>query len=139
MDDEIKNIDDEEILLRRIPTSENYWNPGDNLPLAKEAYHPRDYDEEGISLSRKKFIDNLNAFCENDRGSTYFVGKLRVEDVRELGIKIEPDPLKNAPGHVIFPELNYEDRYETKQKEWKVKLAHQLTFDITGPHPEELT
>ena len=125
-------IDDDEILYRRIPVSQEWYDPNDDLPPSPEAFRPVKHDATGLSLSREKY-KNIEEAARGQAGKNYFVAVLRAGDLREHGIEVVACPQKEDPGHAGIPALNYEDRKTDQAKEWKTILAHKLTIRVEGP------
>lgn len=138
MPDGTEAIEDDEILYRRIPVSQNWYNPGQDPPLSPEAFKPNRHDLNGISLSRGKYDSIEDVGCERE-GRKYFVAVIRAGDLTGKGIEVVPDPIKDHPGidddlgHVMIPKMNYVDRKEDLCREWKNVLATELCLRVEGP------
>lgn len=138
MPDGTEAIEDDEILYRRIPVSQNLYNPDQDPPLSPVAFGPRKYDVDGISLSRGKYRNVEDVGRERD-GRKYYVAVMRAGDVASRGIEAVPDPIKDHadldddPGHVIVPKMNYQNRKEDFCREWKNMLATELCLRVEGP------
>ena len=129
-------IDDEELLYRRIPASQDWYDPSKEPNLAVPAFRPRKYDTTGISLSRAKY-KSLREAAQNPRGKSCYIAVLRAGDLRSAGIEVVPRPEDGDPGHAEIPSLNYENRKSDQAKEWIVLLAHELAKEVEGPFEGE--
>jgi hypothetical protein len=125
-------IEDDEILLRRIPIA-LFDATSDPKPSA-EAFHPMPYDATGISVSRRKYI-SAEEVARNPRGKSYYVALLRMTDLRAEGIRVEPRPTADNPGHAEFPEIRYDNRKSVEVEQWKVALATRVCLGVLGPFP----
>ena len=133
---ETESITDDEILFRRIPESQNWYDPNRDLPVSPEAFLPRRHDttdEMGISLWRAKYI-TLEGASRGWPGKSYYVAKLRAGDLRRQGIQVVATPhLGSERGHASIPELNYENRKSERVKELGLLLALRLCLEVKGP------
>jgi len=127
-------IDDAEFLYRRVPDSQRWYDPKTHPQLSPEAFRPQRHDLTGISLYRDRYKAIEDA-AKGREGKRYYVAVLRAGDLRAGGIEVVPRPCENDPGHVEIPGLNYEARKTQQVREWKVRLAHNLTLEVRGPFP----
>jgi hypothetical protein len=69
-------------------------------------------DTNGLSLFRKSCLsdpaDALLAVPE-DKRPLYGIVEVPISLLGELGLTATPDPIAEAPGHVVIPELNSND------------------------------
>ena len=134
MADACEPITDDEELYRRIPVSQNYYDPSISEPPSPKAFRPRKPDETGLSIQRAKFA-SVEEICTNDGGRRYYVAVLRAGDLRERGIEVVPRPERGSPGHAELPRLRYENRRNTECEELQVMLARELCVRVVGPFP----
>ncbi len=134
MADACEPITDDEELYRRIPVSQNYYDPSIPEPPSPKAFRPRESDETGLSIQRAKFASE-EEICTNDRGSRYYVAVLRAADLRARGIEVVSRPLSGNPGHAELPQLRYENRRNPEPEELQVMLARELCVRVVGPFP----
>lgn len=131
-------IEDDELLYRRIPASQNWYNPDQDPPLSPEAFKPTKYDDDGISFSRAKY-SSIEDVGREKEGRKYYVAVIRAGDIASIGIQVVPDPISNDPtlgddpGHAIIPRMNFENRKEDSCREWKNVLATKLCLRVEGP------
>lgn len=127
-------IGDDEILYRRIPVSNNFYDPATGK-LSPEAFAPhKENDETGLSVSRGKY-KSVEEAARNRPGKSYFVAVLRAADLRKDGINVVPRPqLPDGfdPAHAELPDLNSANRKDSETQECKRKLV-KLSLEIKGP------
>jgi len=125
-------IADDEILYRRIPVSQGWFNPKVDSHPSPEAFKPTQFHDTGLSLSRSKYKE-IEEAARGTQGKQYFVAVLRAGDLRAEGIPVEPKPVAGDPGHAEVPGLTYVDRKTDQSVEWKTLLARKLCLRIEGP------
>lgn len=105
--------------------------------LAPEAFQPhKDNDTTGISLARLEF-KRIEEIAKGPSKRGYYVAKLYVRDVRQVGLSVEyrPDvPWGHDDSHVEIPELNAGVRELNQAFEAQEALA-KMVFDVVGPFP----
>jgi hypothetical protein len=138
-------IEDDELLLRRIPVSRDWCHPAAEPPVQADAFGPAKFDTDGLSLSRAQSasrpeflsIEQFGASGKAKQG--YFVAVLRAGDLRAHGIAISEDPIvgdpdvPDNPGHVLLPQLNFADRTKPDVLQAMQILADELTLRVEGP------
>lgn len=128
------SVDDAERVYRRIPVSQNWFDPAVSPIPSPQAFRPLKYDDKGISLTRVKFHDSPQAACgSNSLG--YYIAELSVKRIRALGADVVADPTEADPGHCIIPELTYESRKSDIALEIMNALARTLCEEVHGPFP----
>jgi len=132
MGDGAEPIEDDECLYRRVRL--DYYDPKQADEPSPLAFHPRDYDQTGISVFRAKYT-TPELVAQNDRGKRYYVAVLRAGDLRAHGIHVVPRPEGHPSGHAEIPELTYENRRTDAAEEAKQLLARKLCLRIIGPLP----
>ncbi|MBN1345415.1 MAG: hypothetical protein JXQ73_22165 [Phycisphaerae bacterium] len=125
-------IDDDEILYRRIPVSQGWYDSAKHPPVNSQAFMPTKHDEDGISLWRAKY-KTVEEAAQGPSGKGYFVAILRAGDIRREGIQATPTPELAGPGHVSLPDLNYKDRRTDKVLEAARRLATTICRRVEGP------
>jgi hypothetical protein len=120
--DEHAPVDANEFVYRRI--HHTLFRSDLLLPVRFAAFRPNQHDTTGLSVFRAAFVQavdtlaNLEASKQND----YYVARLSVVDLRNLGLTVVADPNPNGPaGHAIIPELNWQAYLANKQG-WKSTL-----------------
>ncbi len=109
----------DEILYRRIPL---IWK---GPPPSRDAFEPKQQDGNGLSLYRKKHVSLLDAArSPTNPGRHYFVAELIAGDLLQQGMKLQIDP--KDKGHVLIPNLNFQNREGDAQQRWQTKMAMEL-------------
>jgi hypothetical protein len=127
-------IDDEELLYRRIPVSQNWYDPASTLPPSPKAFKPhRTNDASGLSLYRARF-KTAQEVAANDREARFYVAVLKAGDLRRRGVEVLPRPLPGDPGHAELPDLRSDNRDQTRCLELQLALT-RLCVSIEGPYP----
>ena len=132
MADGTEPVDDHETLYRRIMLE--HFDPDQGLEPSPKAFHPRKYDQTGLSVFRAKYATPEDV-ARNDRGKRYYIAVLRAVDLRANGLDVIPRTEGNVPGHAELPGLTYENRYTDAAVEAKQLLARKLCLKILGPLP----
>lgn len=127
-------VADDEILYRRIPISQGWYDESVEQPVSPEAFRPRAADEDGLSLCRAKYM-TLEEAAHGPSAKGYYVIELRAGDLRARGIEVSPTPDRGGPGHASIPLLNYADRKTDRALEIKQLLATKLWLRVKGPFP----
>lgn len=125
-------IADHELLYRRIPVSQGYYDPAVDLNPSPMAFKPTRDDASGLSVYRAKY-KTIEAAAQGRPGKSYYVAVLRAGDLRAIGIDAVPQPLEADPGHAGIAGLTYENRKRMPYLEWQTLLAEQLCLRIEGP------
>jgi hypothetical protein len=125
-------IADHELLYRRIPVSQGYYDPAVDPNPSPLAFKPTRDDTLGLSLYRAKY-KTMEAAAQGRPGKSYYVAVLRAGDLRAVGIDVVPKPLEGDPGHAEIAGLTYENRKRMPYFEWQTLLAEQLCLRIEGP------
>ena len=132
--DGIEPISDHEVLYRRIPLSENWYDPQISPHPSPKAFRPRPDDTTGLSIVRGRYT-KVEDVAVNPRGSLYYVAELRAGDLRQHGIEVVPAPREDDPGHAEIINLSYENRGTDQAEELQVLLARTLCIRVHGPFP----
>ena len=137
MSDASDPLGEDEILYRRI-LSDHYDPSIDDRP-SPAAFRPGRHDTTGISFFREKYKTAEELARMAGRRPSYFVASFRCGDLQGAGIEVLPAPLPGQanqvaePGHVELPELRYEMKVESSEKQ--VLLAERLCIEVLGPFP----
>lgn len=109
-------IADGELLLRRIPASQNWVDPQIKSvdPLA---FHPRQSDTTGLSLSRAKYAGPAEEAARGAEGKRFYIAILSVDRFCDAGIEAIPSPLPGHDGHAEIPALPFENRRSDRSRE----------------------
>lgn len=138
VEDRVEPIADDEEVYRRIPCSQNWYDPttGSLSPLAFDPHKKR--DTTGISVYRARF-KSIEDAAVGRPDKSYFVAVLRVGDLRQHGIRIVPRPQVEGgfdPAHAELPDLNAVNRKTTEAINHQQLLAKKLCLRVEGPfHP----
>jgi hypothetical protein len=128
MQDGTDPIADDELLYRRIPVSKGWY---DEQGLSAEAFDPRPDEETGISIYRAKYV-SLEKAAQGKSKKGYWVAVLRAGDLRRHGIRVEPRPLPEDPGHAELPDLTCHNRDSAEARERQQRLV-ELCLRVEGP------
>jgi hypothetical protein len=103
-------IADHELLYRRIPISQGWYDPAiDPKPLL-QAFRPRSDDVTGISVVRGEPYNTAEQGAQGSSKSGYFVLVLRAGDLRAHGIDVVPRPVEGISGHAEITNLTAMNR-----------------------------
>ncbi len=123
-----RSIEPDEAIIRRIRKCPGYYNPLKNPPIERGAFTPNKNDEDGLSfyLERELSVEGLLA-ASNRPAIDYVIVRLKASDLYELGLSLDrtnnPDDL---PGHVVIPEINFQDYEDPRQKPRLKELGKAL-------------
>jgi len=125
-------IEDGEIIYRRIPTTQGWFDPQTDPRPSPEAFKPTKLDTTGISFSRRKYktVEEAARGC----GKEYFVAELRAGDLSANSLHLVPRPTDEDPSHCELLQINLEDKDTNSVKESKLQLS-ELTRRVLGPFP----
>ncbi len=124
--DEHEPVEESEFVYRRIPRA--YFKAGLPAPILREAFRPSANDTTGLSVFRARFAQPLDTLVNVHpaRINDYYVARLPVRALQDLGLTVRPDPLPGGPpGHAVIPELT-SAAYRAQKDHWKtvfVQLA----------------
>jgi hypothetical protein len=125
-------ITDDELLYRRIPVSQNWYDRAIDEKPSPLAFRPTQFDTTGLSLSRSKY-KTIEEAARGAQGKQFFVGVVRCGDLRAVGIEVKPDPKVDDPGHCEIRGLTYATRKTDLSVEWQTLLARELCLRVEGP------
>jgi hypothetical protein len=124
-------ISPDEILYRRIPESEEWYNP-DSGVTEIQTFRPTKADDTGLSLSRAKYRTPEQVGAEGRAGKLYWVAALVASDVTAAGVEVVPRPTAENPGHSEAPSLNYQNR-KSNESVIATKRLRDSIIEVTGP------
>jgi hypothetical protein len=132
--DEHDPVDDGEFVYRRIHRT--FLDPSMSIPIQFPAFRPTQNDTTGLSVFRACFLVQPQDTLANvaaDKAKDYYVARLAVRDLRNLGLTVVPEPVPGGPlGHAVIPELSW-PAYQGQKQLWKpivVELAKLASADI---------
>mgnify|MGYP001585539532 CR=1 FL=1 len=83
MADEPDRISDDELLYRRIPVSQGWYDPENELPPSPKAFRPNEArDKTGLSVFRARYV-TVRDLTQNRSGNRYYIAVLRTGDLRK--------------------------------------------------------
>ena len=119
-----------EFVYRRIHMC--YFRSDSPIAILRGAFHPTDSDNSGISVFRAHFVSPID-LIPPDKMNLYYVARLSMRALRQLGLSVTPDPTGGGPlGHAVVPELAWQ-AYQSDKAKWRpvlVKLAVLASADI---------
>jgi hypothetical protein len=125
-------VSDDELLYRRIPVSQGWYQPESDT-LSPQAFHPREDDVTGLSLSRVRFFVTPADAARGASKRGYWLAVLRAADLRARGMHVVPSPRDGDPGHAEIEDLRYDNRKSDEAEGWKVAMANKLWIEVLGP------
>ncbi|HYV34792.1 MAG TPA: hypothetical protein VE988_03750 [Gemmataceae bacterium] len=126
-------VEESETVYRRIPGV--FFNGQLTIPVQREAFRPTPKDHTGLSVFRAQFAQPTDALANVNplKVKDYFVARLFVRALLNLGLTINPEPKAEGPaGHAVIPQLTW-DAYQADKERWKpilVELAKLASADI---------
>lgn len=124
-------LSDDELLLRRIPASQNWVSP-DDKSIDPLAFRPRESDITGLSFGRAKYDAPIQEAAKGALGRRFFVALLSVKLIREKGMTIVPRPLIGDAGHAEISDLTYANRRSDRAREF-VQCLRDCVVGVQGP------
>ncbi len=135
MGEEIDPIDIAEILYRRIPASQGWYDEATKV-LNSAAFHPNRNDETGISIVRGKYKTPEQAAMGRS-GKTYYLAVLKANELaeRQINAVSRPDLPSGETdiSHAELPGLNAGNRRSFEVAGMEEMLAQELTIEVLGP------
>ncbi len=131
--DENDPVDEDEYVYRRLPRA--FYDASLPIPVQGLAFRPSNSDTTGLSVFRARFAHPLDTLTAIDpaKANDYYVARIAVSALRNLGLAVEPDPIIGGPlGHAIIPELSW-PAYQSRKNDLKVvlvELAKLASADI---------
>lgn len=124
-------IGDDELLLRRIPMSMEWYNPQEQV-VHEDAFLPTKADHDGLSLMRAKFCTAADLSARGRPGKQYYVAQFRAADIRAQGIELQADPQPDNPGHALLPQMTRNNRKDDETLE-RARILARLVTKVSGP------
>ena len=138
--DENEPVDEREFIYRRIAPL--YYDAGLTISVQREAFRPTANDSTGLSVLRALFArpEDTLGNLDPQKAKEYYVARLAVRELRNLGLTVVPDPMPTGPpGHAVIPEMTHAS-YRGRKQHWQsicVELAKLASTDIVHrPKPE---
>lgn len=126
-------IADGELLYRRIPVSQRWYDPAADPKPLLQAFRPRTDDVTGLSVVRGEPYNTPEQAAQGPSKSGYYVAALRVSDLRAHGIKVVPRPVVGITGHAEITNLTAANRDSDEAKRIMELLAERLCLRVEGP------
>ena len=111
--------EDAEWVLRRVHKS--VYKTTDPITVERGGFCPAPDDSDGLSVPLSTSTTPAELAAAGRAGAeAYCVCKLRVGDIRALGVNVwRDDHLPDKPdGHCVIPELTF-DGYQAAKKQWR--------------------
>jgi hypothetical protein len=117
-------LTDDEAVLRLVHLSR--YDPRAPSPVvAPDFLRPTERDTTGVSVFRDQCLSSpeqaLLAVPDAKR-MLYSIVKLPIALLQSYGLSVIPDPIEEAPGHMVIPELSIERYKANKESLKKVQL-----------------
>ena len=124
---------DHELLYRRIPVSQGWFDAAvDPKPLL-QAFRARPDDVTGISVVRGEPYNTVEQAAQGSSKSGYYVLVLRAGDLRAHGIDVVPRPVEGILGHAEITNLTAANRDSDEAQRLMELLAEKLCLRVEGP------
>jgi hypothetical protein len=107
-------VEASEYILRRI--HKDHYNASLPAPVLRLAFQPSKADVDGLSVFRERFITAAELARLGRTPGAYYVARLLVAALHDLGLTIIPAPVIGLPGHAIIPELNFSAYRQDKKR-----------------------
>jgi hypothetical protein len=121
-------VSDDELVYRRIPDSQKWYDSSVSPYPSDQAFTPQKLDADGLSLSTASHTTPKLCAASGTAGKLYWVAVLSVGELRRAGFSIVSD----YPGHCLIPAMTY----ATKKSDENVQRAFTLSrmcLRIEGP------
>lgn len=98
----------DENVLRRISNNKDWVNLSLAISVQRVAFKPFTRDTDGLSVFRELFVTPYQVATAGPNSNGYYVARLNVNSINDLGLNIVPDPQEDQlQGHALMPELSY--------------------------------
>ena len=125
------SIGQDEFVLRRI--HRNHCSRDLPRTIHFAAFRPSREDTMGLSVFRELYVSAAQVAASGRKPGEYFVARLSVKSLKDLGLTVFPDAdLSAPPGHALIPELalaEYE-RDKLRLKDVLLELARLASQTI---------
>lgn len=126
-------VADDELIYRRIPVSQHWYDPAADPHPLLQAFRPRTDDVTGLSVVRGEPYNTAEQAAQGPSKSGYYVAVLRVGALRAHGIDVLPRPIAGVQGHAEIPNLTAANRDSDEAKRIMELLAERLCLRVEGP------
>jgi len=117
-------VTQDEYILRRILNRKDFIDLSLTYPVARAAVSPTESDDRGISVFRQEFVTAQQVAEAGNSESGYYIAKLLVSNLINIGLSVEPNPLEGElPGHALIPELGLISKSADKTRYKKLSLT----------------
>jgi hypothetical protein len=103
-------IADDELVYRRIPVSQGWFDSSLDSKPHPNAFRPRADDMTGLSVLRAEPHNTPEQAARGPSKSGYYLAVLRVGDLRAAGLEIVPRPVTGISGHAEITNLTASNR-----------------------------
>lgn len=138
MKNEHDRVSPTEYVLRRV--SKNQCDELLDNPVQRVAFEPHvQRDQDGLSVFREEFLCSRQLAEKGPRpAEDYYVARLYVCELFQLGLTVVPTRDASSPGHAVIPQLRSATRKLTKPLQ--IKLAAiagcSLSYRPTAGQPQ---
>lgn len=126
-------IHDDELLYRRIPVSQGWYDPATDAKPLSLAFRPRKEDVTGLSVVRGEPYNTAEQAARGPSKWGYFVAVLSVRELRAHGIEVVPRPIDGIAGHAEITNLTAVNRDSDEAIRLMELLAERLCLRVEGP------
>ena len=113
----------DEYVLRRIPNNPDWYVASLPIQIQRVAFAPNAKDTDGLSIFRELFVTPERVAHAGRNPAGYYVARLAVSKLLELGLSVVPDPRADEPpGHALIPEMSHAAAKNSKTKSREVQL-----------------
>jgi hypothetical protein len=128
MSQECELLEPDEFVFRRI--HKNHVSPGTPPIVGFAAFRPTTEDTAGLSVYEEKLISAAAVAAAGRKPGEYYVARLLVSDLHQLGLTVRKDEQPNGPvGHALIPELSL-DACRIDKARWRA--IQVLLAEIAG-------
>ena len=131
--DDAEPVADDELLYRRIPVSQHWYDPAVSAKPLLRTFYPRTDDVTGLSVVRGEPYNTSEQAARGPSKSGYFVAVLRVGDLRAHGLEVVPRPVAGTRGHAEIISLTATNRDSDEALRVMELLAERLCLRVEGP------
>lgn len=144
MGTESDEVGEDEILVRRVPSKDDYFDARllAEAPLGPThlAFRPSARDVDGLSLSRLKcdahpdfhvLEQYIPATSKDDKPR--YLALMRASVLLNAGLVLKPDRQPDDPGHVLVTSLRSDNRRTDAVTAFALTMAREWCFRVVGP------
>ena len=122
-----------ELIYRRIPVSQDWYNAAIDAKPHSQAFRPRPDDVTGLSVVRGDPYNTIEQAALGPSRAGYYVAILRASDLRAHGIDVVPRPVDGISGHAEITNLTAAIRDSDEALRIMELLAEDLCLRVEGP------